>query len=82
MVGCFISLAGVVLVARPPFLFGGHEEWARSRSFGTLAGVVSAGKGLAAANALYGHCHVAAHHTFLVFCPSAGGVGLTSWWQM
>lgn len=40
--GCITSLAGVVLVARPPFLFGGHEEWARSRCIGTIAGVLSA----------------------------------------
>jgi hypothetical protein len=41
--GCAISLLGVLLVARPPFLFGGNQEWAKSRSIGTAAGVASAG---------------------------------------
>jgi drug/metabolite transporter (DMT)-like permease len=40
--GCIVSLAGVAFVARPPFLFGGHEEWARTRAIGTAAGILSA----------------------------------------
>lgn len=39
--GCGVSVAGVVLLAHPPLLFGGHAAWGRTRLLGTLAGVAS-----------------------------------------
>jgi drug/metabolite transporter (DMT)-like permease len=40
--GCLASFAGVVLLAHPPFLFGGHAEWGPARVAGTAAGLASA----------------------------------------
>jgi drug/metabolite transporter (DMT)-like permease len=40
--GCTASLVGVALVARPPFLFGGGEEWSHQRAVGMAFAVASA----------------------------------------
>ncbi|KAF8062013.1 SEPTIN3 [Scenedesmus sp. PABB004] len=52
LLGCAVSLAGVVVLAHPPFLFGGHGQWrvaGNQRLAGTLSGVAStlAGSGAA-----------------------------------
>jgi hypothetical protein len=39
--GCLISVAGVTILAHPPFLFGGHSSWGQQRLLGTLRGVAS-----------------------------------------
>ncbi|WIA38341.1 hypothetical protein OEZ86_001675 [Tetradesmus obliquus] len=39
--GCLVSVAGVTILAHPPFLFGGHSSWGQQRLLGTLAGVAS-----------------------------------------
>jgi drug/metabolite transporter (DMT)-like permease len=39
--GCFVSVAGVTILAHPPFLFGGHSSWGHKRLLGTLSGVAS-----------------------------------------
>ncbi|KAF6259064.1 hypothetical protein COO60DRAFT_1270311, partial [Scenedesmus sp. NREL 46B-D3] len=39
--GCLVSVAGVTVLAHPPFLFGGHSGWGQQRLFGTLSGVAS-----------------------------------------
>lgn len=39
--GCAISVAGVTVLAHPPFLFGGHSDWSQKRLVGTLCGVAS-----------------------------------------
>ena len=36
VLGC---LMGNLLIARPPFLFGGHEEWGNQRIVGILFGI-------------------------------------------
>eukprot|EP00878_Enallax_costatus_P039758 GHUV01045656.1.p1 GENE.GHUV01045656.1~~GHUV01045656.1.p1 ORF type:complete len:128 (+),score=19.18 GHUV01045656.1:642-1025(+) len=41
VVGSLISVAGVVVLAHPPFLMGGHAEWSHKRLIGTLCGVAS-----------------------------------------
>jgi drug/metabolite transporter (DMT)-like permease len=42
MVGCLVAMMGVVVVAHPPFLFGGHERWSHQRAIGACAAVLSA----------------------------------------
>lgn len=42
ILGCMASLAGVALVAHPPFLFGGHAEWGSLRLIATTCMVISA----------------------------------------
>lgn len=37
-----VSMLGVVVLAHPPFLFGGHENWDRARALGTAASLLSA----------------------------------------
>lgn len=39
--GCLVSLTGVAVVAHPPFLFGGHQQWGKRRLLGTVCGVLS-----------------------------------------
>ncbi len=46
--GCLASFLGVVLLAHPPFLFGGHASWGHTRIVGTVAGLMSALLGAAA----------------------------------
>ncbi len=41
LLGCAVARGGVVVLAHPPFLFGGHGGWGRARVAGTLFGVVS-----------------------------------------
>lgn len=41
LAGCFMSLSGVVVLAHPPFLFGGHAAWGAARLVGTVAGLAS-----------------------------------------
>lgn len=36
------SFGGVVLLAHPPFLFGGHEDWGQRRVVGMAVGLLSA----------------------------------------
>jgi drug/metabolite transporter (DMT)-like permease len=43
--GLLASLAGVVLVAHPPFLFGGHHSWGLTRLEGVAIDLASAGFG-------------------------------------
>lgn len=40
--GCAASLAGVVLVAQPPWLLGGGARWSHARMLGTVFGVCGA----------------------------------------
>jgi drug/metabolite transporter (DMT)-like permease len=47
-VGCLASFLGVILLAHPPFLFGGHASWGPARVLGTVAGLLSALLGAAA----------------------------------
>eukprot|EP00775_Hariotina_reticulata_P005916 gene5916-biopygen7724 len=42
LVGCLVALIGVVVVAHPPCLFGGHEHWSHQRLLGACAAVLSA----------------------------------------
>ena len=37
-----MSFCGVVVIAHPPWLFGGHEQWAATRALGTLVGLFNA----------------------------------------
>lgn len=43
-VGCVLSLAGVFVIAQPPFLFGHHDEtpWTFKRAMGICAALVGA----------------------------------------
>jgi drug/metabolite transporter (DMT)-like permease len=40
--GCALSLAGMVAVVQPPFLFGGGDAWSRRRAVGTAFAASSA----------------------------------------
>jgi drug/metabolite transporter (DMT)-like permease len=40
--GVLASFAGVVVLAHPPFMFGGHAEWGPRRAAGTSVGLLSA----------------------------------------
>lgn len=42
VVGCLLSLAGMVVLTHPPMLFGGHEDWGPRRVWGTVLGAVAA----------------------------------------
>eukprot|EP01024_Parvocaulis_polyphysoides_P053658 TRINITY_DN5359_c1_g5_i1.p2 TRINITY_DN5359_c1_g5~~TRINITY_DN5359_c1_g5_i1.p2 ORF type:complete len:271 (+),score=21.95 TRINITY_DN5359_c1_g5_i1:192-1004(+) len=39
--GIICSIVGVMFVAHPPFLFGGHQEWGSQRIMGVLLGMIS-----------------------------------------
>jgi drug/metabolite transporter (DMT)-like permease len=39
--GCVACVAGVVVVAHPPFLFGGHQAWGAMRALGVGMDVLS-----------------------------------------
>jgi uncharacterized membrane protein len=41
LLGCLVSVVGVTILAHPPFLFGGHDDWGQRRLLGTLCGVLS-----------------------------------------
>lgn len=40
LAGCLVSMSGVVVLAHPPFLFGGHQQWDQTRALGTIFGLI------------------------------------------
>lgn len=42
VMGVVTSIGGLVILAHPPFLFGGHEGWGMQRKLGTMFGIISA----------------------------------------